>query len=188
MVIWNRKKERDLRVFSASVFKELEKKAADVHVAFKQNGQTLALAESCTGGLLSYCLTIKEGASGFFLGSVVSYSYSAKIEHLGVPSSLLDQEGAVNESVCRLMSQGVREKWGSDWALSVTGVAGPGKMERDPPVGVVFVGLLGPDCDQVEQLLLDQKNRQDIRHQSAIFALDFLCSRIRMGTQKKRGG
>ena len=167
------------------VFKELEQKAAAVHTVFKQNGQTLALAESCTGGLLSYCLTIQEGASAFFLGSVVSYSYSSKIKHLDVPSSLLDQHGAVNESVCRLMSQGVREKWGSDWALSVTGVAGPGKMEKDPPVGVVFVGLLGPGCDQVEQLLLNQKNRQDIRHQSAIFALDFLCSRIRMGTQEK---
>ena len=172
-------------MFSTSVFKELEKKAADVHAVFTQNGQTLAIAESCTGGLLSYCLTIKEGASAFFLGSIVSYSYSSKIQHLGVSSSLLNQQGAVNESVCRLMSQGVREKWNSDWALSITGVAGPGKMKQDPPVGVVFIGLLGPGCDQVEQLLLDQKNRQDIRHQSAIFALDFLCSRIRMGTQKK---
>ena len=115
----------------------------------------------------------------------MSYSYSAKTQHLGVPSSLLSQHGAVNESVCRLMSQGVREKWGSDWALSVTGVAGPGRMKKDPSVGVVFIGLLGPNCDQVERLLLDKKNRQDIRHQSAIFALDFLCSRIRMGTQEK---
>ena len=166
-------------------FKALEHKALDVHSVFIQNGQTLALAESCTGGLLSYCLTIKEGASAFFLGSVVSYSYSAKIKHLDVPSSLLDQQGAVNPSVCRLMSQGVRKKWKSDWALSVTGVAGPGKMEKDPPVGVVFVGLLGPNCDKVEQFLLEEKNRQDIRHQSAIFALDFLRSRIKIGAQRK---
>ena len=166
-------------------FKKLEKKAADVQAVLTQNKQTLALAESCTGGLLSYCLTIKEGASGFFLGSVVSYSYSAKIQHLNVPSALLDQQGAVNESVCRLMSQSVKKKWGSDWALSITGVAGPGKGEKDPSVGVVFVGLLGPGCDRVEQLLLREKNRQDIRHQSAIFALDFLCSRIRMGGQEK---
>lgn len=174
------------RMFSVSdSFEKLEKKAADVQAAFTQNKQTVAVAESCTGGLISYCLTIREGASAFFLGSVVSYSYSAKMRHLGIPSTLLNEKGAVNESVCRLMSQGVKEKWGSDWALSVTGVAGPGKMKNDPPVGVVFIGLLGPGCDQVEQLLLNQKNRQDIRHQSAIFALDFLYSRIKMGAQEK---
>jgi len=141
-------------VVSLEDFKKLEHKALGVHSFFVQNRKTLALAESCTGGLISYCLTIKEGASAFFLGSVVSYSYSAKIKHLDVPSSLLNQQGAVNESVCRLMSQGIRKKWKSDWALSVTGVAGPGGMEKDPPVGVVFVGLLGPDCDEVEQFFL----------------------------------
>ena len=170
---------------SEHFFKELEKKVADIHSLFTQNKQTLTLAESCTGGLLSYCLTIKPGASEFFLGSVVSYSYLAKTQHLGVSSSLLNQQGAVNESVCRLMAQGVKKSWGSDWALSITGVAGPGKMEIDPPVGTVFIGLLGPDCDLVERLLLNKKNRKDIRHQSVIFALDFLHSRIKMGEQKK---
>ena len=169
-------------------FEELEKKSADTHSLFIQNKQTLALAESCTGGLLSYFLTIKAGASAFFLGSVVSYSYSAKIRHLDVPSEMLNQKGAVNESVCRLMAQGIKKKWGSDWALAITGVAGPGKMEKDPAIGVVFIGILGPDCDEVASFLLYKKNRQDIRHQSAIFALDFLQSRIKIGRQKNEGG
>ena len=169
-------------------FEELEKKSANIHSLLIQNKQTLALAESCTGGLLSYCLTIKAGASGFFLGSVVGYSYLAKIRHLDVPSEVLNQKGAVNEFVCRVMAQGVKKKWDSDWALAITGVAGPGKMEKDPDIGVVFIGVLGPGWDEVAPFLLHEKNRQDIRHQSAIFALDFLQSRITIGGQKKEGG
>ncbi len=176
-------------MFSTSeCFKELEKKSAGIHDFFTHSRQTLALAESCTGGLLSYCLTVKPGASVFFLGSVVSYSYLAKKKYLNLPSSILDQEGAVNESVCRLMAQSIKNRLGSDWALAVTGVAGPGRMEKDPPVGVVFVAVLGPVGVKVERFLLEEKNRQDIRHQSVIFALDFLQSRIKMGTQKKLGG
>ena len=167
------------------LLKELEIKSKKVHTLLVKHQKTLALAESCTGGLLSYYLTRQPSASTFFLGSIVSYSYLAKTQHLEIPFSLLSQKGAVNETVCRLMAQGVKKKWDSDWVLSITGVAGPGKKEYDPPIGTVFVGILGPDCDQVEQLLLDKKNRQDIRHQSAIFALDFLCSRITMGAQKK---
>ena len=169
----------------SELLKELEIKAKEVHSLLIKNQKTLALAESCTGGLLSYYLTRQPSASTFFLGSIVSYSYLAKTQHLEIPSSLLRQKGAVNGTVCRLMAQGVKKKWDSDWVLSITGVAGPGKEEYDPPIGTVFVGILGPNCDHVEQLLLDKKNRQDIRHQSSIFALDFLCSRITMGAQEK---
>ena len=163
---------------------ELEISAKKIHLLLVEKKQTLALAESCTGGLLSYYLTRLPSASVFFLGSIVSYSYFAKTQHLEVPSSLLKERGAVNETVCRLMAQGVKKKWNSNWVLSITGITGPGKEECDPPIGTVFVGVLGPNCDKVEQLLLDKKNRQDIQHQSAIFALDFLYSRITMGAQK----
>ena len=169
-------------------FGELERKSLHIHTLFTQNKQTLALAESCTGGLLSYFLTKAEGASVFFLGSIVAYSYLAKRRSLDVPAEMLDAKGAVNESVCRLMAQGVKKKWGSDWALAITGVAGPGRMAKDPEVGVVFIGVLGPDCDEVAPFLLDKKNRQDIQHQSAIFALDFLRSRIKIGEQINRRG
>ena len=168
-------------------FAELEKKSRLIHTLFTQNKQTLALAESCTGGLLSYFLTIKEGASVFFLGSVVAYSYLVKMRSLDIPSKLLQEKGAVNKYVCRLMAQGIKKRWGSDWALAVTGVAGPGKMARDPEVGVVFIAVLGPNCDEVVPFLLDNKNRQDIRHQSAIFALDFLQSRIKIGGKTEKG-
>ena len=166
-------------------FEELKEKSANIHFCLIEKNQTLALAESCTGGLLSYCLTRQPKASMFFLGSIVSYSYSSKVKHLGVTDSLLNQKGAVNEAVCLLMAQGVKNRWESDWVLAITGVAGPGKMPKDPPVGTVFVSVLGPKCQKVEQILLNGKNRQDIRHQSAIFALDFLYSCITMGTHQK---
>ena len=148
--------------------------------------QTLALAESCTGGLISFFLTSHPGASQFFLGSLVSYSYFAKTKFLDLPADILKNQGAVNESSCRLMAQGVKSKWKSDWALALTGVAGPAKKAQDPPVGVVFMGVFGPKgLVEVKKFSTGLKNRQDIQHQSAIFALDFLQSCITMGGHKK---
>ncbi len=77
------------------------------------------------------------------------------------------------------MAQSIIKLWGSHWALSITGVAGPDRGDKDPPVGVVFVGLVGPSCDIVQQIVLDKTHRQDIRYQSALFALDFLYSSIK---------
>ena len=146
----------------------------DIQKLFLRKKQTLALAESCTGGLLSYWLTQFSGASQFFLGSVASYSYLAKTKYLEVSSQVLDEKGAVNKEICYQMAEGVLKKLSSDWALSITGVAGPEKMKNDPPVGTVFVALLGPDYRQVKHLLIKAKNRQNIRHECALFALDFL--------------
>ena len=172
---------------SESSFEELRQKASKIHSVLMEQKQTLALAESLTGGLLSYVLTIKPEASRFFLGSIVSYSYFSKTKFLNLPTELLTRKGAVNESACQLMTQSVKKNWKSDWALAVTGVAGPGKMEHDPDIGVVFMGVSGPDYAKVERFLLkkeaEEKNRQDIRQKSAIFALDFLQSCIRMGKQ-----
>ena len=173
------KKLKDLKSFE-----RLEKKASEVGLFLIQKQQTLAVAESCTGGLISYSLSLKPGASQFFLGSVVSYSYLSKIKDLGVDARLLQEKGAVNSKVCSLMAQGVRKKWNSDWALAVTGVAGPDQFKVDPPIGTVFFKFLGPGVEELEQILLENKNRKDIQHQSAIFALDFLSSRFKMATNK----
>lgn len=160
---------------------QLEKKLSSIALLFIQKKQTLAVAESCTGGLLSYFLTVISGSSKFFLGSVVSYSRLVKTQYLGIPDSLLNQQGAVNKTICRLMAQNIKKQWKSDWAVSVTGVAGPEKKDIDPPVGTVFIGLLGPSCDLVEQILLPNKNRQSVQYQSSVFALDFLYSYLKMG-------
>lgn len=166
-------------------FQHIKNQVQQIQGFLVENKQTLALAESCTGGLLSTWLTEWSGASDFFLGSFVCYSYLSKQKFLQIPEKLLREQGAVNPEVSRLMTQNIIKNWGSDWALSVTGVAGPGKKTTDPPIGTVFFGLSGPFGEKVEQILLDKKNRQDIRHQSALFALDFLCSGIKMGSLKK---
>lgn len=102
-------------------------------------GKTLATAESCTGGLLGALLTEVSGASQVYLGGVVSYAYSVKETLLGVDSALLAEKGAVCEEVALQMAEGVRRILGADYALSVTGNAGPGTDEKNPRVGEIFV-------------------------------------------------
>ncbi|GAC1658937.1 MAG: hypothetical protein NVS9B1_20030 [Candidatus Dormibacteraceae bacterium] len=108
-------------------------------------GQSLVTAESCTGGLLAAAITDLPGSSAFFLGGVVSYTDRLKHELLGVPEALLATKGAVSSEVAVAMAEGARERLGGDFAISVTGIAGPGSDGTDKPAGLTFIGLAGPD-------------------------------------------
>jgi nicotinamide-nucleotide amidase len=104
-------------------------------------GLTVALAESCTGGLVATTITDVAGSSGYFLGGVVSYSNAAKAALLDVPQEMLDAHGAVSAQVARAMAAGAQARFGASLAASITGVAGPDGGSDEKPVGLTYVGL-----------------------------------------------
>ena len=104
-------------------------------------GLSVALAESCTGGLVAATITDVAGSSGYFLGGVVSYSNDAKASLLDVPQATLDAHGAVSAQVAKAMAAGARARFGASLAASVTGVAGPDGGSEEKPVGLTYVGL-----------------------------------------------
>lgn len=145
-----------------------------------ERGATLALAESCTGGLLAKRLTDGAGASAYFVEGFVTYSNESKEQLLGVPNDLLVEHGAVSEPVAGAMAEGVRKVAGTDYGLSVTGVAGPDGGSEEKPVGLVFVGISDEKGTEVEHLDLSawRRSREAIRERSANRTFDLLRHRI----------
>jgi nicotinamide-nucleotide amidase len=138
-----------------------------------ERGMTLAVAESCTGGLLGGRLTHVPGSSRVFQGGVISYSNEAKEALLGVPAALLALHGAVSAPVAEAMAQGARERLGADLGVAITGVAGPEGGTPEKPVGLVFLGLASPaGVESQRHLLLG--TRTDIRARSVLLALDWI--------------
>jgi len=143
-------------------------------------GATVALAESCTGGLISKRLTDIAGSSAYFVEGFVTYSNASKERLLGVPDEMLAEHGAVSEPVARVMAEGARKISGADYGLSVTGVAGPGGGTEEKPVGLVYVGVADAEGAVGEKLDLTAwaRSRSSIRERSANRALDLLRLRI----------
>ena len=110
----------------------------------RRHGQTLAVAESCTGGGIGAALAAVPGASEVFRGGVIAYANAVKQELLGVPAELLASHGAVSDPVAIAMAEGARRCTGAHWALAVTGIAGPGGGSADKPVGLVHIAVAGP--------------------------------------------
>ncbi len=137
------------------------------------NGKTLALAESCTGGLIGMRLTDVPGSSKYFLEGAITYSNEAKIRTLGVEKGLLDAHGAVSAETAEAMAAGIREKVGSDYGISVTGIAGPDGGSEEKPVGTVFVGYADRSSTRSLKLTLPG-DRYLIRWRSSQAALDYL--------------
>ena len=139
--------------------------------------KTLALAESCTGGCLAHRVTNVPGASAVFLGGLVTYSNEAKQEFLGVRAETLAAHGAVSEAVAREMAEGARSQFGADFAIAVTGIAGPGGGTTEKPVGTVFIGLAGAFGTVVERRL-NGFDRETFKEVTAGQALDMLRIRL----------
>lgn len=152
--------------------------AAVVGNMIRARGQTLAVAESCTGGLLSKRLTDAPGASSFFLGGIVSYSYQVKHHQLDVPADTLLRYGAVSADTAIAMVSGVCSRLQSDWGVAITGIAGPDGATAEKPVGTIFIAVKGPGAPAKAQHFLFSGSRDAIRRRSAQYALDALRRRL----------
>lgn len=130
---------------------EVKVLAERVGERLRAQGKRLALAESCTGGLVGHLITNVPGSSDYFWGSAVTYSYEAKERVLGVRHETLLQHGAVSAKAAQEMAQNARRLFGVDIAVSITGIAGPGGGTPDKPVGLVHIHLSAPDADWGER-------------------------------------
>lgn len=154
--------------------------ASVVGELLKARGQTVAVAESCTGGGLGHLITTISGSSAYFKGGVISYDNQVKLELLGVNSEDLAQQGAVSDVVATQMAKGVRDRLKTTWGLSITGIAGPEGGTETKPVGLVYVGVAGPD-QQVESFEFNYgvfRGREFTRWLSACTALDLLRRKL----------
>ncbi|MBT2481327.1 CinA family protein [Streptomyces sp. ISL-94] len=151
--------------------------AADVLRLLAERDQTLAVAESLTGGMVAAALTAVPGASRSFRGSVTAYATELKHRILGVDAGLLAAEGAVNVQVAEEMAAGVRRVMGASWGIATTGVAGPDPQDGQP-VGTVFVAVAGPGIRNTARLRLNG-SRAEIRRESARTVLELLSSELR---------
>lgn len=141
--------------------------------ALIDSGRTLAVAESCTGGLVAQRLTDRPGASEYFLGGVVSYSNASKIRELAVSEELIRRHGAVSEEVVRAMADGVTERFGADAGIAITGIAGPGGGTKEKPVGTVWYASRIDGRTKAKTFRFGG-GRQSVRERSAQAALHLL--------------
>ena len=154
-----------------------EKMEEIVGLRLSVSGYTLAVAESCTGGLIAQRLTDVPGSSKYFIESVVAYSNEAKTRTLGVEPALLLEHGAVSAQVAEAMAEGMRRRAGTDFGLSVTGIAGPSGGTEEKPVGLVFIALASEALTEHRKFKLPG-DRQLIRWRASQAALDLLRRRL----------
>ncbi len=138
-----------------------------------KRGQTLAVAESCTGGLIAKLVTDQPGASNYFIEGITPYHNRSKMERLGVRKRTLEKFGAVSEQVAREMSVGLRSRSHVHYAVAVTGIAGPSGGTTEKPVGLVYISCSGPQRTVVKEFRFNG-DRSWIRQRSALMALDIL--------------
>ena len=143
-----------------------------------RRGWKLAVAESCTGGLIGARLTSVPGSSSYFLGGVIAYSNDLKKNLLNVPAVLLDSEGAVSGPVAEAMARGVIAATGAHYGISVTGVAGPDGGTLEKPVGTVWVGVALPS-GTTSHMYSFTGNRDEVREQAALAAMELFLEKAK---------
>jgi PncC family amidohydrolase len=165
---------------------ELVAIAQRLQAACLDRGVTVALAESCTGGLVAHSITEIAGSSGYFLGGLVAYSNAVKQDQLGVPADVLESHGAVSAQTARAMAAGVRGRLSVDLAASVTGVAGPGGGSDAKPVGLTYIAAADADGVVVRRFVWPF-DRAGNKRASAAAALQLLLERVEGREAPARG-
>lgn len=174
----DRKAEELLALIPELVFGEGTAKLEQVvGTLLKARGHTLSLAESCTGGYVSHLITSVPGSSAYYIGGVVSYANAVKMEELGIPSDMLELNGAVSQPVVERMAAGVRQALRTDWSVAISGVAGPDGGTAEKPVGTVWIAVAGPDGVR-SALGFYPGSRDLVIQRSTMAALDQLRKRL----------
>ncbi len=154
----------------------MEKKPLEVLIGelLRKRGLRLAVAESCTGGLVGHRITNIAGASTYYMGSVTAYAYEAKVRLLGVRWATLEKYGAVSEQTVIEMASGVRRALAADVGLAISGIAGPGGGTPDKPVGLTWIGLSADGVDEAWSFVWPG-DRLQVKEHSAEQALQLLA-------------
>jgi nicotinamide-nucleotide amidase len=160
----------------------------DEQVAAMLDGRTVAVAESCTGGLMAARLTERAGSSEHFAGGIVAYSNQAKVDLAGVPGELIERQGAVSGEVAEALADGAVARFGADYGIGITGIAGPGGGSEEKPVGLVYFSVVGrqADGDGADRPVITRRvqlpgARADVRDRSTTVAMHLL-RRLLLGT------
>ena len=156
----------------------LRRLAAELGAILTARGLTVSVAESCTGGLLGTAFTDQPGSSAYFLGGVIAYANDVKREQLGVSDTLLKRVGAVSQEVAIAMADGVRSRFGSDFAASITCIAGPDADKTEKPVGLTYIAIAGPSGTTSHSYTLGG-DRWSNRRTAAERALELLLGETR---------
>jgi len=170
-------KEKLIKDFSKFIFGEEKDTLPSVLIKeLTKRNETIVFADSCTGGLLSSSLTSISGSSQVFQGSIVSYSNELKNSLLNISKEKLTKYGAVSEEVCEAMAINVKEKLGADWAIAISGIAGPNGGSQDKPVGLVHISISGPNnhITNIKKLFNSTRNRIEIQTLSVNVCLNSL--------------
>jgi nicotinamide-nucleotide amidase len=146
----------------------------DEQVAALLAGRTIAVAESCTGGLMVGRLTDRAGSSAYVLGGVVVYSNDAKVRFADVPAALIERHGAVSAEVAAALADGAQARFGAELGIGITGVAGPGGGTEAKPVGMVCLSVAGPDGNRLDQTVQLPGDRATVRERTTTVAMHML--------------
>ncbi|MDE4733842.1 nicotinamide-nucleotide amidase [Providencia rettgeri] len=162
--------------------KRLETLSIQIGLKLKEQGKTVTTAESCTGGWVAKVLTDISGSSDYFQRGFVTYSNEAKHQMIGVKSESLQRYGAVSQQVVTEMAEGALQEASADFAVSVSGIAGPGGGSIEKPVGMVWFGFAQKQADQTvfvtTQHRVFQGNRNEVRFQSTVYILETLLKQL----------